>query len=153
MPLESGGRSAVARRWGKAALCRRISQAPMTEGEDVRSPRPPEGVPVSENFAARHIGLDADALAIMLGVIGVTSLDELAAKVSIKGKGGPVAPGLLSDVTAALTANAVRAVEAQTDLLGELLFKYADGYINKWTNTRFTSSSAGGQDFCDLLFD
>ena len=52
----------------------------MTEGEDVRSPRPPEGVPVSENFAARHIGLDADALATMLGVIGVTSLDELAAK-------------------------------------------------------------------------
>jgi len=35
---------------------------------------------VSENFAPRHIGLDADALATMLGVIGVTSLDELAAK-------------------------------------------------------------------------
>jgi len=35
---------------------------------------------VSENFATRHIGLDADALATMLGVIGVTSLDELAAK-------------------------------------------------------------------------
>ncbi|MEI7517202.1 MAG: aminomethyl-transferring glycine dehydrogenase [Mycobacteriaceae bacterium] len=35
---------------------------------------------MSENFAPRHIGLDADALATMLGVIGVTSLDELAAK-------------------------------------------------------------------------
>ena len=35
---------------------------------------------MSENFATRHIGLDADALATMLGVIGVTSLDELAAK-------------------------------------------------------------------------
>jgi glycine dehydrogenase len=35
---------------------------------------------VSENFATRHIGLDADALSTMLGVIGVTSLDELAAK-------------------------------------------------------------------------
>jgi glycine dehydrogenase len=35
---------------------------------------------VSENFATRHIGLDADALVTMLGVIGVTSLDELAAK-------------------------------------------------------------------------
>jgi len=35
---------------------------------------------VSESFATRHIGLDADALATMLGVIGVTSLDELAAK-------------------------------------------------------------------------
>ncbi len=31
-------------------------------------------------FAARHIGPDADALAHMLGVIGVGSLDELAAK-------------------------------------------------------------------------
>jgi len=35
---------------------------------------------VSENFATRHIGLDADALVTMLGVIGVASLDELAAK-------------------------------------------------------------------------
>ena len=35
---------------------------------------------MSENFATRHIGLDADALVTMLGVIGVTSLDELAAK-------------------------------------------------------------------------
>ncbi|MCX6484414.1 MAG: aminomethyl-transferring glycine dehydrogenase [Mycobacterium sp.] len=35
---------------------------------------------MSENFATRHIGLDSDALATMLGVIGVTSLDELAAK-------------------------------------------------------------------------
>ncbi|MGK2866251.1 MAG: glycine dehydrogenase (aminomethyl-transferring), partial [Mycobacterium sp.] len=31
-------------------------------------------------FAARHIGPDADALATMLGVIGVDSLDELAGK-------------------------------------------------------------------------
>ena len=35
---------------------------------------------MSESFATRHIGLGADALATMLGVIGVTSLDELAAK-------------------------------------------------------------------------
>ena len=33
-----------------------------------------------ENFAARHIGLDSEAVDIMLGVIGVSSLDELAAK-------------------------------------------------------------------------
>ena len=31
-------------------------------------------------FAARHIGVDAPALATMLGVIGVESLEELAAK-------------------------------------------------------------------------
>ena len=31
-------------------------------------------------FVDRHIGPDADALSTMLGVIGVASLDELAAK-------------------------------------------------------------------------
>ena len=31
-------------------------------------------------FVDRHIGPDADAVATMLGVIGVDSLDELAAK-------------------------------------------------------------------------
>ena len=54
---------------------------------------------MSENFAARHIGPDADALATMLGVIGVSSLDELAAKAlpaeildPLTGQG--IAPGL-----------------------------------------------------------
>ena len=54
---------------------------------------------MSENFAARHIGPDADALATMLGVIGVSSLDELAAKAlpaeildPLNGQG--IAPGL-----------------------------------------------------------
>jgi glycine dehydrogenase len=32
------------------------------------------------SFVARHIGLDTEALSTMLGVIGVDSLDELAAK-------------------------------------------------------------------------
>ena len=54
---------------------------------------------MSENFAARHIGPDADALATMLGVIGVSSLDELAVKAlpaeildPLNGQG--IAPGL-----------------------------------------------------------
>ncbi len=50
-------------------------------------------------FAARHIGPDDDDLARMLGVIGVGSLDELAAKALPTGildipNGGGVAPGL-----------------------------------------------------------
>jgi glycine dehydrogenase len=49
---------------------------------------------VSENtdsaFAARHIGLNADALDRILGVIGVGSLDELAAKA--------LPPGILDDL-------------------------------------------------------
>ena len=54
---------------------------------------------MSENFVARHIGPDADALATMLDVIGVSSLDELAAKAlpaeildPLTGQG--IAPGL-----------------------------------------------------------
>ena len=50
-------------------------------------------------FVSRHIGLDHDALAHMLGVIGVGSLDELAAKAlpapildAVAGQG--IAPGL-----------------------------------------------------------
>jgi len=52
-------------------------------------------------FAARHIGPDADALSTMLGVIGVSSLDEMAAKalpagiLDALGASG-VAPGLES---------------------------------------------------------
>ena len=50
-------------------------------------------------FAARHIGLDSRALSHMLGVIGVGSLDELAAKALPAGildalSDGGVAPGL-----------------------------------------------------------
>ena len=37
-------------------------------------------MPTDSVFAARHIGLDSDALDHMLGVIGVGSLDEMAAK-------------------------------------------------------------------------
>ena len=62
--------------------------------------------PVSDNpvssdpvFAARHIGPDAEAIAHMLGVIGVASLDEMAAKAlpagildALNNRG--VAPGL-----------------------------------------------------------
>ncbi|MGV0991861.1 MAG: aminomethyl-transferring glycine dehydrogenase [Mycobacterium sp.] len=50
-------------------------------------------------FAARHIGPDAEAIAHMLGVIGVSSLDEMAAKALPAGildalNGQGVAPGL-----------------------------------------------------------
>ena len=50
-------------------------------------------------FAARHIGLDSDAIAHMLGVIGVASLDEMAAKALPAGildalNSQGVAPGL-----------------------------------------------------------
>ena len=51
------------------------------------------------NFADRHIGLDADAVATMLKTIGVGSLDELADKALPAGildalSDDGVAPGL-----------------------------------------------------------
>ena len=53
----------------------------------------------TENFSDRHIGLDPTALSTMLGVIGVESLDELAAKALPAGildalTADGVAPGL-----------------------------------------------------------
>ena len=54
--------------------------------------------PAITEFADRHIGLDADALSHMLGLIGVGSLDELAAKAVPAGildtPDSGVAPGL-----------------------------------------------------------
>lgn len=56
-------------------------------------------MPAQATFAARHIGPDAQAVAAMLAVIGVDSLDELAAKAVPAGildklTGSGVAPGL-----------------------------------------------------------
>ncbi|ORB35186.1 aminomethyl-transferring glycine dehydrogenase [Mycobacterium paraseoulense] len=56
-------------------------------------------MPDQATFAARHIGPDAQAVAAMLAVIGVESLDELAAKAVPAGildklTGSGVAPGL-----------------------------------------------------------
>ncbi|ORB68980.1 aminomethyl-transferring glycine dehydrogenase [Mycobacterium scrofulaceum] len=56
-------------------------------------------MPDQATFAARHIGPDAQAVAAMLAVIGVDSLDQLAAKAVPAGildklNGGGVAPGL-----------------------------------------------------------
>jgi glycine dehydrogenase len=58
-------------------------------------------MPDHNSFALRHIGPDAEDLAVMLGVIGVESLDELAAKALPAGildvlTGYGVAPGLES---------------------------------------------------------
>ena len=59
----------------------------------------PPAVSTPENFAARHIGLDSEAVDTMLGVIGVSSLDDLAAKALPAGildapAADGVAPGL-----------------------------------------------------------
>src|SRR5690606_37935978 len=76
----------IARPRGKVPARRRgrISQAPATEGEgrnlSTRSTRPPGVAAVTRSdFADRHIGPDAAELTRILEVVGVGSLDELAA--------------------------------------------------------------------------
>jgi glycine dehydrogenase len=71
----------------------------------------------SDSFAARHIGPDSQAIAAMLAVIGVESLDELAAKAlpvnileTLTGSG--VAPGLDALPPAASEAEALAELAA-----------------------------------------
>ena len=94
MPLESGERPSLARPWGKAPAIagaeslRRPVRVDDRGGGPQAVLRSDEGpVPVSHSadhhqprFADRHIGPDADAVATMLKVIGVDSLDEFAEK-------------------------------------------------------------------------
>jgi glycine dehydrogenase len=71
----------------------------------------------SDSFAARHIGPDSQAIAAMLAVIGVESLDELAAKalpinILETRTGGGVAPGLDALPPAASEAEALAELAA-----------------------------------------
>ena len=56
------------------------------------------------SFVARHIGLDTEALSTMLSVIGVDSLDELAAKA--------LPPGILDALTDQGSAPGLEALPA-----------------------------------------
>src|SRR5689334_2236986 len=76
----------------------------------------------SENFtfAARHIGPDADAVATMLAIIGVDSLDELAKKALPAGildslDADQVAPGLDQLPPAATEEEALAELRALAD--------------------------------------
>jgi glycine dehydrogenase len=69
-------------------------------------------VPDPSSFAARHIGPDGQAVAAMLAVIGVDSLDELASKAVPTGifdklTDGGAAPGLDALPPAASEAEAL----------------------------------------------
>jgi hypothetical protein len=50
---------------------------------------------------------------------------------------------LLSEVSEDLGANAVRARDAFKSLASDLLFKYADGFVNTWSGESFHSAAAG----------
>ena len=89
-------------------------------------------------FAARHIGPDAGELTIMLGVIGVASLDELAAKalpagiLDALGDSG-VAPGLESLPAAATEHQALRELRELADANTVAVSMIGQGYYDTLT--------------------
>ncbi|KKC04294.1 aminomethyl-transferring glycine dehydrogenase [Mycobacterium nebraskense] len=95
-------------------------------------------MPDQATFAARHIGPDAQAVAAMLAVIGVNSLDELAAKAVPAGildklGGSGVAPGL-DELPAAVTeAEALAELRALAEANTVAVSMIGQGYYDTLT--------------------
>ncbi|MFI5508163.1 aminomethyl-transferring glycine dehydrogenase [Mycobacterium sp. NPDC051804] len=94
----------------------------------------------SENFtfAARHIGPDADAVATMLSIIGVDSLDELAKKALPAGildslNADQVAPGLDQLPPAATEEEALAELRALADTNTVAVSMIGQGYFDTLT--------------------
>jgi len=94
----------------------------------------------SENFtfAARHIGPDADAVATMLAIIGVDSLDELAKKALPAGildslDADQVAPGLDQLPPAATEEEALAELRALADTNTVAVSMIGQGYFDTLT--------------------
>jgi glycine dehydrogenase len=90
------------------------------------------------NFADRHIGPDADAVATMLKTIGVGSLDELAEAALPAGildalSGDGVAPGLDQLLPAASEAEALSELRAMADSNTVAVSMIGQGYFDTLT--------------------
>ena len=89
------------------------------------------------SFADRHIGLDSRAVATMLGIIGVDSLDELAAKAVPSGildkLANGVAPGLDTLPPAAGEAEALAELRALADTNTVAVSMIGQGYYDTLT--------------------
>ncbi|MCV7400740.1 aminomethyl-transferring glycine dehydrogenase [Mycobacterium fragae] len=89
-------------------------------------------------FADRHIGLDGEAVAAMLHVIGVDSLEDLAAKAVPKGildarLNGGAAPGLDQLPPAASEAEALAELRAMADANTVAVSMIGQGYYDTLT--------------------
>ena len=89
-------------------------------------------------FSARHIGPDHQAIAAMLGVIGVDSLDELAAKAVPSGildklTGSGAAPGLDTLPPAATETEALAELRALADANTVAVSMIGQGYYDTLT--------------------
>ena len=90
------------------------------------------------NFADRHIGPDADAVATMLKAIGVGSLDELADKALPAGildalSDDGVAPGLDQLLSAASEQEALAELRAMADSNTVAVSMIGQGYFDTLT--------------------
>jgi glycine cleavage system P protein (glycine dehydrogenase) len=95
-------------------------------------------VPDQSDFAARHIGPDSQAVAAMLAVIGVDSLDELAAKAVPTGifdklSTAGVAPGLDKLPPPASEAEALAELRALADANTVAVSMIGQGYYDTLT--------------------
>ncbi|BBX61534.1 glycine dehydrogenase (decarboxylating) [Mycobacterium saskatchewanense] len=95
-------------------------------------------MPDQSTFAARHIGPDSRAVAAMLAVIGVDSLDELAAKAVPNGildklTGTGAAPGLDRLPPAATEAEALAELRALADANTVAVSMIGQGYYDTLT--------------------
>ncbi|BBZ44124.1 aminomethyl-transferring glycine dehydrogenase [Mycobacterium parmense] len=95
-------------------------------------------MPDHATFAARHIGPDEQAVSAMLAVIGVDSLDELAAKAVPAGifdepSGDGVAPGLDRLPPAATEAQALAELRALAEANTTAVSMIGQGYYDTYT--------------------
>ncbi|MDT5146198.1 MAG: glycine dehydrogenase, partial [Mycobacterium sp.] len=95
-------------------------------------------MPDQSSFAARHIGPDHQAVAAMLAVIGVDSLDELASKALPQGildrlTGSGAAPGLDRLPPAATEAEALAELRALADANTVAASMIGQGYYDTFT--------------------
>ncbi|OBF52997.1 glycine dehydrogenase (aminomethyl-transferring) [Mycobacterium sp. 852002-53434_SCH5985345] len=95
-------------------------------------------MPEQTTFAARHIGPDAQAVAAMLAVIGVDSLDELAAKAVPAGildklTGSGAAPGLDELPPAVTEAEALAELRALAEANTVAVSMIGQGYYDTLT--------------------
>ena len=95
-------------------------------------------MPDQSTFAARHIGPDSQAVAAMLAVIGVDSLDELAAKAVPAGildklTDSGAAPGLDELPPAASEAEALAELRALADANTVAVSMIGQGYYDTLT--------------------
>ncbi|OBI39107.1 glycine dehydrogenase (aminomethyl-transferring) [Mycobacterium sp. E1386] len=95
-------------------------------------------MPEQATFAARHIGPDAQAVAAMLAVIGVDSLDELAAKavpagILDKPTAGGAAPGLDELPPAVTEAEALAELRALAEANTVAVSMIGQGYYDTLT--------------------